>query len=83
MPYDPAETRDDRLSLPMAAARLRRSWPQAYRLALQGQLGPMQKVGRTWALSATAVEEFLERNTEVRMDQQGPLSSRTRHRTSQ
>lgn len=52
---------DEVLSLPETASRLGRSWQVTYNLALAGKLGPLQRFGRSYAISVAGVEAFLAR----------------------
>lgn len=46
------------LSLPEAAAKLGVSWHPAWAVS-PGNLGPVEKIGRTWIVSAEGLETYL------------------------
>jgi hypothetical protein len=58
------------LSLPETAARLGRSWQVTYNLALAGKLGPLERFGRSYAISVVGVEAFLDAE---RAERQAPI----------
>ena len=49
------------LSLPVAAARLGKSWHVVYRLALSGKLGPLTRLNNRWGLTLTGIEAYEQR----------------------
>lgn len=60
----PQVSLEHRITLPVAAARLRVPYYQAYRLALRGALGPVEQIaGRHWVLDAEAVQRYIDAKT--------------------
>lgn len=54
------------LSLPVAAARLGKSWHVVYRLALSGKLGPLTRLNNRWGLTLTGIEAYEQRELDDR-----------------
>lgn len=56
---------EDAISLPEAAVRLGKSWQATYNLALTSKLGPLRRFGRSYVLSADAVDAYLGRERQA------------------
>ena len=64
---------NEELSLPVAAARLGKSWHVVYRLALSGRLGPLTRYNNRWIVTLAGIEAFEQH--ERRSDQQNSVEA--------
>lgn len=56
------QSEEERVTMPEAAMRLRRSWHQTWRLALTGQI-EATKEGGAWRVSRASLDKFIARQS--------------------
>jgi hypothetical protein len=59
---------DNLITLPEAAVRLHLPYYAAHRLALAGQLGPVQRIANRWLLDPSGVQKYLEQQAQLAGD---------------